>query len=346
VAIPIIGPWYWGGTPGTLVAFDVSDSTAPKFVSDITVGDEGTGQGTGRGFAADGLLYLSHREFESKTTGTNYYVVTNRVVDTVTNVVTVTIPITVTNEALRTNIVTFATNLTVTNYTQQTTYDYVRRQVVVTNSWPIITWMENHYLDVVDYAIPSNPTVRQPANIPGELQGLSHRGALLYTLARRPATGATNGGGQWLDAVAYDGVEVHRVDSLALPDRWPSPVLVQDATIFLGRPAPTTNSTPQLEAWTLPDTGKFAKLCGLTLSSPAQNLKAFGDLLVTQNNNELQLFNASDSSRLTLIGGGGSAGCVGYNLENADGAAARGLWLPLGIYGVYHVALPQNSSAP
>jgi len=30
--------WYWGGNPGTLVAFDVSDSTAPKFVSDITVG--------------------------------------------------------------------------------------------------------------------------------------------------------------------------------------------------------------------------------------------------------------------------------------------------------------------
>ena len=56
--------------------------------------------------------------------------------------------------------------------------------------------------------------------------------------------------------------------------------------------------------------------------------------------------NASDSSRLTLIGGGGPAGCVGYNLENAEGAAARGLWLPLGIYGVYHVALPQNSSAP
>jgi hypothetical protein len=71
-------------------------------------------------------------------------------------------------------------------------------------------------------------------------------------------------------------------------------------------------------------------------------------LLVTQLNNDLQLFNANDPSRLTLIGGGDPAGCVGYNLENADGASARGLWLPLGLYGVYHVHVPspQNFSAP
>ena len=236
--------------------------------------------------------------------------------------------------------------VTVTNYIKQTNYNYVTRQVVVTNSWPMVTWMENHYLDVVDYAIPSQPTVRPPVNIPGALQGLSHRGALLYTLARRPATETPNEWGQWLDALAYDGVEAHLVDSLAPPDRWPSPVLVRDSTIVVGRPASDTNSMPQLEAWTLADTGRFAKLCGLTLGSPAQNLAVFGDLLVSQNANNLQLFSAADSARLALIGGGGAAGCAGYNLENADGAAARGLWLPLGLYGVYHVALPQDSSAP
>jgi hypothetical protein len=103
---------------------------------------------------------------------------------------------------------------------------------------------------------------------------------------------------------------------------------------------------PQLEAWTLADNGKFAKVCGLTLNRTAQNLVAFGDLLVAQNNNDLQLFSAGDPSRLTLMGAGGPAGCMGYSLENADGSAARGLWLPLGLYGVQRVALPQNSSAP
>ena len=254
------------------------------------------------------------------------------------------IPVAVTNAALRTNVVTMITYLTVTNYTQQTNYNYVTRQVVVTNAWPITTWMEHHYLDIVDYALPSNPTVRPPISISGALQGGSHHGALLYTLSRHSAAETRNEGGQWLDALAYDGVEAHLVDSLALPDA--SPVLVRDVTIFVGRSAPDTNSTPQLETWTLADTGKFAKLCGLTLSLPAQNLAAFGDLLVTQNNNYLQLFSAGDPSRLTLIGAGGPAGCVGYNLEDADGSAARGLWLPLGMYGVQHVSLPQNFSAP
>jgi alpha-tubulin suppressor-like RCC1 family protein len=255
------------------------------------------------------------------------------------------VPVAVTNETLRTNIVTMITSLNVTNYTPQTNYSYITRQEVVTNSWPITTWMEHHYLDVVDYALPSNPTVRPPVNISGALQGGSHNGVLLYTLARHSAT-ETRNEGQWLDALAYDGVEAHLVDSLALPDRWPSPVLVRDATIFVGTPAPDTNSMPQLGAWMLADTGKFAKAGGLTLSSPAQNLATFGDLLVTQNYNALQLFSAGDPSRLTLVGVGGPAGCVGYNLENGDGDAARGLWLPLGIYGVQHVGLPQNSSAP
>jgi len=256
------------------------------------------------------------------------------------------VPVTVTNEALRTNIVTMITYLTATNYTRQTNYSHLTRQVVVTNAWPITTWMEYHYLDVVDYALPSNPTVRPPVNIPGALEGVSHQGALLYTLARRPATETRNEWKQWLDATAYDGVEAHLVDSLALPAQAPSPVLVRDATIFVGRPAPNTNSTPQLEAWSLADAGKFAKLCGRTLNSPAQNLAAFGDMLATQGSQELELFSAGNPSRLSLISGGGPAGCVGYNLENADGAASRGLWLPLGIYGVYHVAVPQNSSTP
>jgi alpha-tubulin suppressor-like RCC1 family protein len=256
------------------------------------------------------------------------------------------IPVTVTNESLITNFVTVVTYLTVTNYTQRTNYSHVTRQVVVTNAFPIISWLEYHYLDVVDYAVSSNPTVRPPVNIPGTLEGVSHHGALLYTLARRSATQTRNAWEQWLEAVAYDGVEAHLVDSLALTDRSPVPVLVRDATVFLGQPARDTNSTPQLETWTLANSGKFVQLCGLTLGAPAQNLAVFGDLLVTQNAQDLQLFSAGDAARLALIGAGGPAGCVGYNLENADGDAARGLWLPLGIYGVCHLALPQNFSTP
>src|SRR5204863_577325 len=108
VATFLYSPWYWGGSPGTLVAFDVSDSTAPKFLSDFSVSGEKSWQATGRGFAADGLVYLSHSEFEPETTGTNYYAVTNLVVDIVTNVVTFTNIVKVPQYTTVTNVATVA----------------------------------------------------------------------------------------------------------------------------------------------------------------------------------------------------------------------------------------------
>ncbi len=256
------------------------------------------------------------------------------------------VPIAVTNEAIRTNVSSIITYLTVTNITQQTNYTSVPREVLLTNEWPVTTWFEHHYLDVVDYALPADPTVRPPVNIPGLLQGLSHGGGLLYTLAQRPAAEGGSDLSEWLDASAYDGVEAHLVDSLALPSQWPHPVLVYSAAVFIGRPAPDTNSAPQLETWAMADTGKFVKLGGAQLNLPAQNFAAFGDLLAAQNGNDVQLFDASNLSAPALIGSGSPGGCVGFNLENADGSADRGLWLPLGDYGVSRIGLMQHSSAP
>jgi len=123
-----------GTGPKTIpqVAFDVSDSTAPKFVSDFNVGGEKSWQGTGRGFAADGLVYLSHSEIESKITGTNYYVVTNRVVDTVTNVVTFT------------NLLRVPQYTTVTNYEPVTNIATVKIRVPRLAAWRNEALAENH----------------------------------------------------------------------------------------------------------------------------------------------------------------------------------------------------------
>ena len=211
---------------------------------------------------------------------------------------------------------------------------------------PIVQWLEHHYLDVVDYASPSNPVVRKPVNIPGELQGIAYDGALLYTVGQRAATSGGVDREQWLDATAYDGVEAHLVDSLALANQGSPPVLVSGATVFLARPAPDTNSAPQLESWTLPDTGKFTKLAGVALEQPAHYLAAFDDLIAVQSYNDFQLFDAGNPAALTLIGDGGPPGCVGFSLYQADGLATRGLWLPLGPFGVYKIGLSHNPPAP
>jgi alpha-tubulin suppressor-like RCC1 family protein len=251
-----------------------------------------------------------------------------------------------TNDVLRTNVSTVITYTTLTNVTLQTNYTQTIHQQVTTNAVPIVQWFEHQYLDVVDFAAPRQPVIRPPVSIPGSLQGIAYEGALLFTLGYRPVTEGGTDWAEWLDATAYDGVEAHLVDSLALPTQWPHPLLVRQSAVFLGRPAPDTNSAPQLETWAVADTGKFTKLAGATLTTPAQSLQSYDDLLVVQNYTDILLFDAHDASRLNVIGGGGPPGCVGFNLDHADGSIAEGLWLPLGDFGVDHVPGAKPASAP
>ncbi|HVR34686.1 MAG TPA: beta-propeller domain-containing protein, partial [Methylomirabilota bacterium] len=66
-------------------------------------------------------------------------------------------------------------------------------------------WIQKHFLDVIDFADPANPTVRKPLNIPGQLRGISHGGSLLYTIGYHwDRETFTSDWREWLDASAYD----------------------------------------------------------------------------------------------------------------------------------------------
>jgi hypothetical protein len=57
------GFWpYWGGGSGRLIAFDVSNSAAPAFLSDVTPAED-QGWNFSSAHPVNGLLYLSHQEF-------------------------------------------------------------------------------------------------------------------------------------------------------------------------------------------------------------------------------------------------------------------------------------------
>ncbi|MBI3417139.1 MAG: beta-propeller domain-containing protein [Verrucomicrobia bacterium] len=297
----IFRPW-WGGGGGRLFALDVNNAGAPKLKSEVNLGTNGWWSFSSA-FATNGLVYLSHQASEF-------------VEGVLPPGVPPPAPIII--------------------------YDKVDGQVVPvgTNQPPIGTWVQRYYLDVVDYADAANPLVRKPVNIPGMLRGLSHAGAVIYTVGAHwdPKTFATDWS-EWLDASAYDGVAASLIDSDWLGQTWPHPVLVSDKNIFIGRAAVDDKGTNTLEIVTLADTGKISPVtpAPLQLSFAAQNLYAFGDLLVVQVGNGVQLFNKTTPAALTLIGAGGPQGCVYFNPENADGDVSRGLWLPLGDYGVAKV---------
>ncbi|HXT39578.1 MAG TPA: beta-propeller domain-containing protein [Candidatus Angelobacter sp.] len=281
----IARPIFWGNNGGRLIAFDVSNTATPKFLSDVNLA-ENTWWSFSPAYTVNGQVYLSHEAVEP-------------------------CPPVVTNDK-------------------------------DTNSAPVYYWVQRWYLDVVDYADATNPTIRKPVNIPGSLNGVARAGELLYTVGQH-WTDPTNwfgDGREYLDASAYDGVEAHLVDSLPLSSFWPHPVLVKDDNVFLGHPTETNTVKNLLEAWTLPDSGKFTLLGKAELSGAVQNFVSFGDLLAAQIGNEVGLFDVANPASPAPLVTGGPPGCVWFDLSKADGAPGRGLWLPLGVYGVSMVLVP------
>ncbi len=209
--------------------------------------------------------------------------------------------------------------------------------------WP--TGFRRSFLDVVDYADARHPTVRKPVSIPGTLQGISHDGALLYTIGFQCTSTNYYTGYEALAASAYDGVAAHLVDSLSLSNVYPHPALVSGTNVFLGRGQGyyygNTNIPPTLlETWTVSSAGKFAKLGSVTLSGAASDLVSFPGLVAAQVDwSRLVVLDHSDPAALRQVGQGPSGGCLYFDLHHADAAPGRALWLPLDSYGVTSIKL-------
>jgi hypothetical protein len=298
VARPI--PWWgWGGAGGELLAFDVADAASPSLASFLDLSSNAWWNYS-QAFSVDGLVYLSHQTSE-------FIPLDNAIA-----------PIVVDGGAA----------------------DPAGGGPIV---YPPGNWVSRSYLDVVDYTEAKEPLVRQPVNIPGRLTGISRQGAVLYTVGTHWTTNTSTAWIEYLDASAYDGVSVHLIDSLPLPESWPHPTLVlPDGTSLLvrGDYAVAPGEVPPwvLESWQLSDAGKFTRVGSARLPGPVSLLANYGALLAAQQtDNGLVLVDLTDPSALTQVGAGRPAGCTWYDLSRADGALARGLWIPLGAYGVGQV---------
>lgn len=293
-------PPYWGGSGGQLIAFEVGDPASPRFASEVNLSQDNWWS-FGSAFTADGLVYLSHQ--------------TSEVIEET--------PAPVPGPV-------------------QPAKDPGDGTGVIVPLPPIRTWVQRSFLDVIDYADAKHPVVRKPVNIPGTLQGISHQGSLLYTVGTHWAKELPNDWTEYLEASAYDGLAAHLVDSLALSNVWPRPLLVLETNIFLGRPgynyANADTEPPSVETWTLPATGKFTRTGGVQLAAPAQSLAGLPGLLIAQeSDNSVVLFDISKPYALQVRAQDRPPGCLGFDLNNSDGEATRGLWVPLGAYGVFRI---------
>ena len=110
--------------------------------------------------------------------------------------------------------------------------------------------------------------------------------------------------------------------------------------LFLGSADSTTNQLHRLETWTLSDLGRFTRLSAFSLKSAANVFAAFGNLLAVQDSNSgYELLDITNPMKLSLVGQSTAGNCWYGNLSYADGALDRGLWIPMGDYGVTKVEL-------
>jgi hypothetical protein len=299
-------PIFWGGGSGRLAAFDVSDAANPSLKSVVNIATNGWN--FSNPFVVGGLVYLSHQNSEQ-------IAIDPPPIDpTTTNSVTDPPPP--------------GTDPSKTNTTG-----------TATGGWGtgtnIFIFVTRSYLDVVDYADPANPVVRQPVNIPGSLQGASHEGGVIYTTGMHfNATGGTDGT-EFLDASAYDGVSAFLIDSLSLTN-WPHTVVVNSPDIFIGRP-------DSLERWQLSDAGLLRKISVTDTKEPVYTLRFFGGLAALTTNTRILLYDASNRGDLKLNSQASIFCNAGSDLQNADGSLQRGLFIPLSDYGVQYV---QVTAAP
>jgi hypothetical protein len=192
------------------------------------------------------------------------------------------------------------------------------------------SWTESDHLDVIDFKNPTAPTVRDPIAISGPLIGISRNGGLIYTTSQRTT------GENFIDASAYDGAQASLVASLDVGPDWLPATVISGETVYVSQ-STDTNST--LSAWTVTDAATFDQTATLNLNAPTYQIRDFGGLLGLQGGSIIQLVDSSDPNSLSLLTAGSPAGCsVWPNLSGADGAAHRGVWVPLSDFGV--LALP------
>lgn len=200
-------------------------------------------------------------------------------------------------------------------------------------------------LDVIDYAYPARPDVRDPVPLPGRLEAIGRNGHLLYTRGQHwePNPDWSYDSQEWIDALAYDGVKVYRVASLPIPLAWPQPVLIQTDQVYLGRASDAGEGSGDLERWQLTDAGEFQAFEQLPLKQLPYSLTAVGDLLLGSTYQGLAVIDVGNPDALANLGVVEPQGCLWLDPLKAKGSHAQGLWFPIGLYGVQHIALPEEA---
>ena len=191
-------------------------------------------------------------------------------------------------------------------------------------------WGQGWFLDVIDFTNPAAPVVRDPVSIPNKLAGVSlasTQGAVLYGVGGHLDSKVNT---EYLDASAYDGVTASLIGSVSMGG-WTSAALVDAGAVLIARNSGTTG---EIATFTLSNTAVLAKVGAVSLGEAPSVLHAAGNLLAARISDGVHLFDKTNPTTLLSIGTDAGNEPVWGDISYSDGDPDRGLWIPLGDYGV------------
>lgn len=221
---------------------------------------------------------------------------------------------------------------------------------------PVHRWVQKHFLSVIDYADPLHPTPRPAISISGTLQGISHEGSVLITkgIHYDSETLATDHR-EWLDALAYDGVGAHWVDSIPFSDQWPhSTAVTRDGLVIAGQirlddSHSQSNPVPELYTisnWVVNQSGSFEQVGDVwSLPYAAGQFHLTGDSLLLRQGQDVWNFELTSDGAMALTSMYEPFGCYGFNLPGTLIDDENHLWIPAFDYGADRLA-PNEIQVP
>jgi hypothetical protein len=194
------------------------------------------------------------------------------------------------------------------------------------------SWVTSHTLHVLDAADASEPVLRDPVPLPGELQGVSHGGAVVYCrVESSDAKGLTSVG---LQALGYDGVKTRRIAERALPDLGAYPVSV----LADGRIAVASQQGVSLETWALDSGGALGTVApAVKLGFTVTRLLEFNGALLGDGDGALVLVEASEAAPLRVVARGERPCSLWLNRPNLTPPTPQGMWVARGVSGAWWV---------
>jgi len=204
--------------------------------------------------------------------------------------------------------------------------------------WPE-RWETRSWLQVLDYADPLEPVIRQPVALTGELIGVARAGALLIT---RSSTDWSNHllPTEGITALAYDGIAAHQISAFKEAGWMGWKADGSGAVRGFANNHETQKS--RVGIWSLNDQGQWAQIAVEGLDGIVDQWRQYPDLWLAIGYSKYHFFGSEqDIPGLDLLGSVSRPCHIWPSWSDSAANRSMGLWLPRGDQGLWHIPVPE-----